>query len=230
FPSFDDTSNKPLEDRFEDQTNNELGLEDTTWTTSNLRFDDDASTTSTTSNSNYIENASSITSMRFPTIFTCSRLLQSITIEKRCDRVVDCEDSTDELNCTCKDYLQNLRPTAICDGYADCDDLTDERDCEICGKNEFFCTTSKTCVSMSKKCDGKFDCEFKEDELDCFAFTDGHNVYLDANGRPFLNKEGILTRFIKQRWQPVCHRPKIHKNQSTANLIGQNMCEYFGFA
>lgn len=104
---------------------------------------------------------------------------------------MDCEDSTDELNCTCKDYLQNLRPTAICDGYADCDDLTDERDCgkyfsiyfpivgynvigiifiylaEICGKNEFFCTTSKTCVSMSKKCDGKFDCEFKEDELDC---------------------------------------------------------------
>lgn len=56
-------------------------------------------------------------------------MLQSVTIEKRCDRVVDCEDSTDELNCTCKDYLQNLRPTAICDGYADCDDLTDERDC-----------------------------------------------------------------------------------------------------
>lgn len=58
-----------------------------------------------------------------------SRLLQSVSIEKRCDRVVDCEDSTDELNCTCKDYLQNLKPTAICDGYADCDDLTDERDC-----------------------------------------------------------------------------------------------------
>lgn len=38
---------------------------------------------------------------------------------------------------------------------------------EICGKNEFLCSTSKTCVSMSKKCDGKFDCEFKEDELDC---------------------------------------------------------------
>lgn len=71
-PSFDDTSNKPL-DRFEDQTNNELGLEDTTWTTSNLRFDDDTSTTSTTSTSNYIENASSITSIRFPTIFTCTR-------------------------------------------------------------------------------------------------------------------------------------------------------------
>lgn len=197
---------------------------------------------------------------------------------------MDCEDSTDELNCTCKDYLQNLRPTAICDGYADCDDLTDERDCgkyishilfsnpkrdtkcnyfysifnlaEICGKNEFLCATSKTCVSMSKKCDGKFDCEFKEDELDCceslfrlitrflnhtmiwfpfsvfflVAFTDGHRVYLDANGRPFLSKEGILARYVKQRWQPVCHRPKIHKNRSTANLIGQNMCEYFGFA
>lgn len=70
-PLFDDTSYKPS-DRSEGRANNELGSEGTTWTTSK-RFDDDPNATSTTSSSSYIENASSITSTRFPTIFTCSR-------------------------------------------------------------------------------------------------------------------------------------------------------------
>lgn len=50
-------------------------------------------------------------------------------MDRRCDRVVDCEDSTDELNCTCRDYLLNLKPTAICNGHVDCDDKSDEENC-----------------------------------------------------------------------------------------------------
>lgn len=32
-------------------------------------------------------------------------ILQSIHIDHRCDRIIDCEDGTDEKECTCKDYL-----------------------------------------------------------------------------------------------------------------------------
>lgn len=57
------------------------------------------------------------------------RFIQTITINKRCDRHVDCEDATDEKDCTCRDYLLNMQPMAICDGHLDCNDETDEKDC-----------------------------------------------------------------------------------------------------
>ncbi|XP_054006397.1 serine protease nudel [Hylaeus anthracinus] len=187
-----------------------------------LRDDDDS--TSTT------YNPEDSRTPAFPTTFACGRLLQSIPIQKRCDRVADCEDSTDEINCTCKEYLTNLKPTAICDGYVDCDDKTDEKGCKICSDDEFFCRTSRTCIPLAKKCDGQFDCEHSEDELDCFTLSNGRYVYLDADERPFLNMQGILTRYVNGKWRTTCHRPRIHQNRSTVTLIGQNMCEYFGFA
>lgn len=57
------------------------------------------------------------------------RLIQTITINKRCDKHLDCEDATDEEDCTCRDYLSNQQPMAICDGHLDCYDETDEKDC-----------------------------------------------------------------------------------------------------
>lgn len=47
--------------------------------------------------------------------------------------MIDCEDGTDEFNCTCRDYLLSMQPSAICDGTIDCADLSDERNCS---KNE----------------------------------------------------------------------------------------------
>lgn len=58
-------------------------------------------------------------------------LIQTITINKRCDKHLDCEDATDEEDCTCRDYLLNFQPTAICDGHIDCNDETDETYCGI---------------------------------------------------------------------------------------------------
>ncbi|CAK9811280.1 Serine protease nudel [Anthophora plagiata] len=186
--------------------------------------------TSTTDTSDTRENNLTEAATVFPKIFTCTRMLQSIPIEKRCNRKVDCEDGTDEMNCTCKDILLNVKPSAICDGYTDCNDQTDEKNCTFCAEDEFFCKTSRICISMSKKCDANFDCEYKEDEIDCYTLSDGEKVYLDADERPFLNMQGVLTRYFRGKWQPTCHRPRMHRNQSTATLIGQNMCEYFGFA
>lgn len=50
-------------------------------------------------------------------------------INKKCNKHLDCEDGTDEEDCTCRDYLLNFQPTAICDGHLDCDDEMDEKDC-----------------------------------------------------------------------------------------------------
>jgi len=57
------------------------------------------------------------------------RMSQIVDIMMRCDRKVDCEDGTDELNCTCRDYLKGSLKGLICDGKADCEDLTDEQNC-----------------------------------------------------------------------------------------------------
>lgn len=47
----------------------------------------------------------------------------------RCDRKADCEDGTDELDCTCTDYLITFDDKLICDGRPDCADGQDEQDC-----------------------------------------------------------------------------------------------------
>ncbi|XP_043512079.1 serine protease nudel-like isoform X3 [Frieseomelitta varia] len=185
--------------------------------------------TSTTSG---LENRPSSTPTTTPAIFICTRLLQTIPIEKRCDRAVDCEDGTDEMNCTCRDFLEVLKPSAVCNGYADCDDLTDEQNCALCAEDEFLCRKNRACIPMAKKCDGKFDCYYKEDELDCFTLTDDQRVYLDGDGLPFLNEQGYVTKYYPDgNWKTTCHRPKVHhpRNQSTVVLIGENICIYFGF-
>lgn len=56
-------------------------------------------------------------------------MLQVIPLRKRCNKIVDCQDGTDEENCKCLDYLKNTVPNAICDGISDCHDSSDENNC-----------------------------------------------------------------------------------------------------
>lgn len=114
-----------------------------------------------------------------------SRMTQSINIEQRCDKIFDCEDGTDEEDCTCRDYLKHGFTKMICDGHVDCVDSTDEEGCSKpekcrtfrtsndrifpvkCNATEFACPSSKTCISKLLRCDTNIDCKFREDELDC---------------------------------------------------------------
>jgi hypothetical protein len=55
-----------------------------------------------------------------------------VAFKQRCDRVYDCEDGSDEKNCSCRDYLLNSFDNLICNGELDCEDGTDESG-ENCG-------------------------------------------------------------------------------------------------
>ncbi|KAG7203877.1 hypothetical protein KM043_017931 [Ampulex compressa] len=86
------------------------------------------------SSTDYLNNDDAESLLGAPMItatFTCTRLMQSIPMSERCDRILNCEDGSDEANCTCKEFLINLRPSAICNGLVDCYDGTDEADCEL---------------------------------------------------------------------------------------------------
>ncbi|XP_018405344.1 PREDICTED: serine protease nudel-like [Cyphomyrmex costatus] len=132
--------------------------------------------------------------------FTCTNLIQTIKINKRCDKHLDCEDGTDEEDCTCRDYLLNFHPTAICGGHLDCDDETDEKYCGMCNNNKFRCSRSGGCIPMTERCDGNFDCSLREDELDCIALTNGEYVNVDSDNWSALNTEGLLNRYYNDTW------------------------------
>ncbi|XP_050451697.1 serine protease nudel-like isoform X3 [Cataglyphis hispanica] len=165
-----------------------------------------------------------------PKTFTCKRLIQTITIDKRCDRHSDCEDATDEEDCMCRDYLSNLHPTAICDGRVDCADETDEEDCDICGDDEYYCSRSEGCIPIMKRCDGNFDCPLSEDELDCLALTDGEYVNVDSDDQTVLNIEGLFSRHYNGAWHVQCLEAEMLDNNTVTSILGRNLCEYLGFA
>ncbi|XP_055376731.1 serine protease nudel [Condylostylus longicornis] len=159
--------------------------------------------------------------------FICKRILQSVDMTNRCDRIIDCEDGTDEEECTCRDYLRGHLSSFICDGKPDCEDLTDEKGCDNCTTGEFLCPLSRTCIPLSKRCDEKIDCQFKEDELNCFALTNGKHVALDPDRRPQLNSNGFFTRNKNGVWRIICsYEIDFHKN--IANTTS-NICKVLGF-
>ncbi|XP_055339064.1 uncharacterized protein LOC129588728 isoform X2 [Paramacrobiotus metropolitanus] len=95
-----------------------------------------------------------------------------------CNGVQECQDGSDEANCT--DCLPNFRcwsgacvPSGlVCDGVEDCSDGSDERDCSqsVCHAAGMFKCVTGYCLENDNRCDGVGDCfvmGLPVDELNC---------------------------------------------------------------
>ncbi|XP_031617390.1 serine protease nudel-like isoform X2 [Contarinia nasturtii] len=160
-------------------------------------------------------------------IFICTNITQTIDIAMRCDKNADCEDGTDEQNCSCRDILKNDYAHLICDQHVDCLDLSDEKGCTLCKKDEFECRKSKQCIPKDQQCDGHEDCKFGEDEQECIALTDGKVVLMDAELKPALRHEGVLCENANGRWSVRCVRRM--EPQKNSELAGET-CTLLGFS
>ncbi|XP_022825426.1 serine protease nudel isoform X1 [Spodoptera litura] len=165
---------------------------------------------------------------RNPPTFECRRIEQTIPYQQRCDRKADCEDGTDELDCTCTDYLITFDDKLICDGISDCADGQDEQDCFSCPEDHFLCKKSQVCLPEIHVCDGKRECPLGEDEMNCYALSNGQEMEFDLDERPLVNLEGYLTKkHFNNEWHVLCYDQLSNEEQEQA---ATHICRYLGFS
>jgi low-density lipoprotein receptor-related protein 1 (alpha-2-macroglobulin receptor) len=68
---------------------------------------------------------------------------------------------------SCADGLQCIAVTWRCDGHPECDDGSDEENCTgICDqKKEWKCKAANSCIPKQLRCDGQLDCMDGSDEI-----------------------------------------------------------------
>ena len=106
--------------------------------------------------------------------FPCSTGDQCILASFVCDNETNCEDGSDEVNCTvhCSEFTctngECILNSQVCNGTQDCTDGSDEMGCpKNCSEVEFSCFSGNECISMSQVCNNEANCEDGSDEEVC---------------------------------------------------------------
>ncbi|XP_059161227.1 G-protein coupled receptor GRL101-like [Physella acuta] len=113
-------------------------------------------------------------------LFHCRSSHEYISIEQRCDKVDNCFDRTDEMDCNYEELEATmfacetsglLAYSFVCDGIAGCRDSSDETRCKKPKKADVGHTLAVCTDGMVLKrdllCDGREDCLDASDEEDC---------------------------------------------------------------
>ncbi|KAL5016835.1 hypothetical protein ScPMuIL_006424 [Solemya velum] len=110
----------------------------------------------------------------------CDDGSRCIPTNYECDHDFDCDDHSDEKNCSgcelgkinCPNSPQCIWSENVCDGYPDCPDQSDELNCDSCSNSslQYKCEHGMQCINLTSVCDGVADCDDESDEgIECGA-------------------------------------------------------------
>ncbi|XGW32859.1 hypothetical protein V3C99_017403 [Haemonchus contortus] len=182
--------------------------------------------------------------------FACDDGQSCIHSAKKCDRVPDCADGSDESPSLCRnvgpdrwpcdDSASTIDRMLLCNGQVDCEDGSDERHCRCpspasdldCGA--FPLMIGGECVKRRLMCDGFPDCENGADENPKMCAN-----YPDLSGRFQSSPEWIYILFLGFvilictiiilfccfRNYPLCGNGRVDANSSIHQLRGSGVAE-----
>jgi Domain of unknown function (DUF1986) len=59
------------------------------------------------------------------------------------------------------------------------------------------------------------------------SLTDGHSVFIDHNGKPFMTPKGIITQNIQSTWKILCDDNEDFKTKGLE--VANDVCSVIGF-
>ncbi|XP_061164327.1 atrial natriuretic peptide-converting enzyme-like [Saccostrea echinata] len=127
--------------------------------------------------------------------FTC-RSGECVSQDAKCNRYIDCQDKSDEENCTdcigvqCTSGLCLWSWSPLCDGIVDCFDLSDEVNC-VADTNKRKCDNG-VWIYKYQWCDGIDNCYDNSDEKNCSCLA---GLEIECGDGQCIRKEWVCDAY-----------------------------------